>query len=32
MVFGKKTSELKAQLDSDLANGSALEGKYPNIT
>jgi hypothetical protein len=32
MVFGKKTSELKTQLDNDLANGTALEGKYPNIT
>jgi len=32
MVFGKKTSELKTILDNNLAEGIALEGKYPVIS
>ena len=32
MVYGLKTSELKTILDANLAEGIALEGKYPVIS
>ena len=32
MVFGLKTSELKIILDNNIAEGIALEGKYPVIS